>query len=67
MRGRFGHFLGLVVEDYEVARLEVEAVQFVAGGFGVHDIFKDDEGGTLCVARDALADLSGWVLVVVVA
>ena len=48
-----------MVEHYEVAALEVEAVEFVAGAFGVHDIFVDDEGGAFGVAGDALADLAG--------
>ena len=64
-----------MVEDDEVAVLEVEAVQLVAGALRVHDIFVDDEGGALGVACDALADLAGrfvsgtrsrdWVEVVV--
>ena len=54
----FGHLLGFVVEHDEVAVLEIKAVQFVAGGFGVHDIFEDDEGGAFGSAGDALADLS---------
>jgi hypothetical protein len=48
-----------VVENDEVAVLEVEAVQLVAGAFRVHDIFVDDEGGAFGVACDALADLTG--------
>ena len=55
----FCHLLGLMVQHDEVTVLEVEAVQLVAGGFGVHDIFKDDEGGAFCIACDTLADLSG--------
>ena len=55
---RLDALLNLVVEDDEVAVLEVEAVQLVACGFGVHDIFVDDKGRALGVARDALADLS---------
>ena len=47
-----------MVEDDEVAVLEVEAVEFVAGGFGVHDVFVDDEGGTLGIACYALSDLT---------
>lgn len=46
-----------MVENDKVAILEVEAIQLVARGFGVHDIFVDDEGGALCVVRNALADL----------
>lgn len=46
-----------MVENDKVAILEVEAIQLIAGGFGVHDIFVDDEGGALGIARDALADL----------
>lgn len=46
-----------MVENDEIAILEVEAVQLVASGFGVHDILVDDEGGALCVVRNALADL----------
>lgn len=52
-----------MVENDEIAILEVEAIQLIAGGFGVHDIFVDDEGGALCVVRDALADLPSGVLV----
>ena len=51
--------VGLVVEYHEVAVLEVEAVQLIAGAFRVHDIFVDDEGGALGVACNALADLTG--------
>lgn len=46
-----------MVENDEVAVLEVEAVQLVARGFGVHDILVDDESGALGVVRNALADL----------
>lgn len=46
-----------MVEDDEVARLEVEAVQAVAGAFGVVDVFIDDVGGAFGVGCDALADL----------
>ena len=46
-----------MVENDEIAILEVEAIQLVAGGFGVHDILVDDEGGALCVVRNALANL----------
>jgi hypothetical protein len=48
-----------VVEHDEVARLEVEAVQAVAGAFGVVHVFIDDVGGALGVGCDALADLPG--------
>ena len=47
-----------MVEDYEVAILEVEAVQLVAGAFCVHDIFVDDESGAFGVCSNALANLS---------
>jgi hypothetical protein len=53
----------LVVEDDEVARLEVEAVELVAGGLGVEDVFEDDEGCAARGGRDALADLSREALV----
>ena len=52
-----------MVQHDEVAVLEVEAIELVAGGFGVHYIFVDDEGGAFCVACYALADLAGEVLV----
>lgn len=52
-----------MVEDDEVARLEVEAVQAVAGAFGVVDVFIDDVGGALGVGCDALADLPVGVCV----
>lgn len=42
-----------MVEDDEVARLEVEAVQAVAGAFGVVDVFIDDVGGALSVGWSA--------------
>jgi len=48
-----------VVEHDEVARLEVEAVQAVAGAFGVVYVFIDDVGGALGIGCDALADLPG--------
>ena len=47
-----------MVQHDEIAILEVEAVQLVAGALGVHDIFVDDEGGAFGVCRDALADLA---------
>lgn len=43
--------------------MEVKAVQLVAGLFRIHDIFKDDESGSLGVVRDALADLAKATLV----
>lgn len=46
-----------MVEDDEVAALEVEAVQAVAGAFGVVDVFIDDVGGAFGVGCDSLADL----------
>lgn len=52
-----------MVEDDEVARLEVEAVQAVAGAFGVVDVFIDDVGGAFGVGCDALADLPGGFIV----
>ena len=52
-----------MVEDDEVARLEVEAVQAVAGAFGVVHVFIDDVGGAFGVGCDALADLPGSVCV----
>ena len=52
-----------MVEHDEVARLEVEAVQAVAGAFGVVDVFIDDVGGAFGVGCDALADLPGKCLV----
>jgi len=45
-----------MVEDYEVAVLEVEAVQLIAGALCVHDIFEDDEGGAFGVVGYALAN-----------
>ena len=42
----------------EVAVLEVEAVELVAGLLGIHYVFIDDEGGALCVRGDALTDLA---------
>ena len=53
-----------MVEHDEVARLEVEAVQAVAGAFGVVDVFIDDVGGALGVGCDALADLPGLFVLV---
>lgn len=52
-----------MVEDDEVARLEVEAVQTVAGALGVVHVLIDDVRGALGVVRDALADLPSGVLV----
>jgi hypothetical protein len=51
-----------VVEHDEVARLEVEAVQAVAGALGVVHVFIDDVGGALGVGCDALADLPGGIV-----
>ena len=53
-----------MIEDDEVARLEVEAVQAVAGAFGVVDVFIDDVGGAFGVSCDALADLPGLFVLV---
>ena len=47
-----------MVEHNKIPVLEVEAVEFVAGALGVHDVFVDDEGGAFGVGRDALADLA---------
>lgn len=47
------------VRTDEIAVLEVEPVQLVAGLLRVHDILVDDEGGAFGVVRDALADLAG--------
>lgn len=47
-----------MVENNEVAGLEVETVQLVAGGFGVHDILVDDECSAFGVACDSLTDLA---------
>ena len=48
----------LVVEDYKVAILEVEAIQFVAGRLRIHDILVDNKGSALGIGRDPLADLA---------
>jgi len=50
--------IGLMIQDDEVSVLEVEAIELVAGLFGVYNIFVDNECGTLCVVCDALADLA---------
>lgn len=47
-----------MVEDDEVAVLEIEAVELVAGLFGVYNILVDNECGALCVVGDALTDLT---------
>lgn len=47
-----------MVEDNEVAVLEIESVELVAGLFGVYHILVDNECGALCVVGDALADLA---------
>lgn len=49
----------LMVENDEIAVLEVEAVQLVASTLRIHDILVDHESGALCVGGDALADLAG--------
>ena len=48
-----------MVEDDEVAGLEVEAVQAVARALGVINVLVDDVRGALGVGCNALADLSG--------
>ena len=53
------HLLWLMIEDDEVAVLEIVAVELVASLFCVYDIFVNDECGALCVVGDALADLAG--------
>lgn len=52
------HLLWLMIEDDEVAVLEIVAVELVASLFCVYDIFVNDECGALCVVGDALADLT---------
>ena len=47
-----------MIEYDEVSVLEVEAVELVAGLFGVYNIFVDDECGAFCVVGDAMADLT---------
>lgn len=42
----------------KVSALEVEAVQLVAGLLCVHDVVIDNEGSSLCVGGNALADLT---------
>lgn len=42
----------------KVTALEVEAVQLVASLFCIHYVVIDNEGSTLCVGSDALADLT---------
>jgi len=42
----------------EVAVLEVEAVELIAGLLGIHHVFIDDEGSALGVRGDALTDLA---------
>jgi hypothetical protein len=59
----FGHLVDLVVENHEIAVLEVEAVQFVASAFGVENILVNDECSALGVGCNALADLAGGILV----
>ena len=47
-----------MVQDDEVAVLEIKPVEFVAGLFGVGDVFVDDEAGAFGRVGGALADLS---------
>lgn len=49
----------------EVPILEVEAVQFVAGGLRIHDILVDDKSGPLCVVGDTLSDLAAAISIAV--
>jgi len=42
------HLLWLMVKDDEISVHEVEAVQSVAGVFGVHNVLVDDIGSALC-------------------
>lgn len=42
----------------EIAILEVESVQLVAGLLGVHNIFIDNKGGALGSVGNSLADLA---------
>jgi hypothetical protein len=42
----------------EIAVLEVEAVQFVAGLLSIHYIFVNDECGALGVVGNSLTDLA---------
>lgn len=44
----------------KVTALEVEAVQLVARLLRIHDVFIDNESSALCVACNALADLTAW-------
>lgn len=52
-----------MIEHDEIAGLEVEAIQLVAGLLGIHDVFEDDECGTLSLRGHALADLAEGTLV----
>lgn len=52
-----------MIEHDEIAGLEVEAIQLVAGLLGVHDVFEDDECGTLGLWGHALAYLAERTLV----
>jgi len=63
--GQAGGAREVVRRTDEVAVLKIEAVQLIAGLLGVHDIFEDDEGGTLGGVGDALADLTTWSSVTV--
>lgn len=47
----------------QIAVLEVEAIQLVTRLLGIHDIFVDDECGTLGIVCDALTDLTALVSV----
>lgn len=42
----------------KIAILEVEAIELVACLLGVHYVLINDEGGTLGIAGNALADLA---------
>jgi hypothetical protein len=42
----------------EVTALKVEAIELVTGLFGIHDLFKNYEGGALGVIGDSLAYLA---------
>lgn len=51
-----------MVKHDEIAVLEVEAVQLVAGALGVEYIFIDNVGGAFGIGGDALADSAGWII-----
>jgi hypothetical protein len=42
----------------EISILEVESVQLIASLLGIHHVFINDEGRSLCIVGDSLADLS---------